>query len=212
MRSFSTPGRVFHQHVRWMQPRRIRRVLPGRTLRADRRDVERRHLVVPSYRTPRRTAAGEQLVLRKPRGRRRLPCRKQSRTHRRRRRRRAARCRHRVHGHQRLRLGATARSRRPGNAVPVALDLDAIEPHAPAAAAPGAIDRFRAAYGLLLERMRAAYPQAEVWCGRPGRAAGCPSPTFAWNLRGAPFKSYNDAIRAAAREHGSTWPTSRRSA
>ena len=32
--------------------------------------------------------------------------------------------------------------------------------------------------------------------------AGCPSPTFAWNLRGAPFKSYNDAIRVAAREHG----------
>ena len=80
----------------------------------------------------------------------------------------------------------------------------AATPHAPAAAAPGAIDRFRAAYGLLLERMRAAYPQAEVWCCTlcPGRVAGCPSPTFAWNLRGAPFKSYNDAIRVAAREHG----------
>ena len=100
--------------------------------------------------------------------------------------------------------GATAQAAGRGNAVPVALDLDAIEPHAPAAAAPGAIDRFRAAYGLLLERMRAAYPQAEVWCCTlcPGRVAGCPSPTFAWNLRGAPFKSYNDAIRAAAREHG----------
>ena len=100
--------------------------------------------------------------------------------------------------------GATAQAAGRGNAVPVALDLDAIEPHAPAAAAPGAIDRFRAAYGLLLERMRAAYPQAEVWCCTlcPGRVAGCPSPTFAWNLRGAPFKSYNDAIRVAAREHG----------
>ena len=67
--------------------------------------------------------------------------------------------------------GATAQAAGRGNAVPVALDLDAIEPHAPAAAAPGAIDRFRAAYGLLLERMRAAYPQAEVWCCTlcPGR-------------------------------------------
>ena len=56
----------------------------------------------------------------------------------------------------------------------------------------------------MLARLRTAYPQAEVWCCTlcPGRVAGCPSPTFAWNLRGAPFKSYNDAIRAAAREHG----------
>lgn len=45
-----------------------------------------------------------------------------------------------------------------GNAVPVALDLDAIEPHAPAPPRPGAIDRFRAAYGLLLERMARSLP------------------------------------------------------
>ncbi len=100
--------------------------------------------------------------------------------------------------------GAAAQAAGRGNALPVELDLDAVEPRTASIAAPDAVERFRDAYHLLTQRLRTAYPQAAVWCCTlcPGRVAGCPSPTFAWNLRGAPFKSYNDAIRAAAREHG----------
>ena len=101
--------------------------------------------------------------------------------------------------------GADAQAAGRGNALPTCLDVDALgEQREPGLAASDAAERFGAAYGSMLARLRAAYPHAEVWCCTlcPGRVAGCPSPTFAWNLRGAPFKSYNDAIRAAAREHG----------
>ena len=100
--------------------------------------------------------------------------------------------------------GAAAQAAGRGNALPATLDLDAIAPHAPGYASPDAVARFRAAYDLLLSRMRATYPQADVWCCTlcPGRVAGEERPTFAWNLRGAPFRAYNNAIRASAREHG----------
>lgn len=100
--------------------------------------------------------------------------------------------------------GAAAQAAGRGNALPATLDLDAIEPHAPGCASPDAVAGFRAAYDLLLSRLRATYPQAETWCCTlcPGRVAGEERPTFAWNLRGAPFRAYNEAIRASAREHG----------
>lgn len=99
--------------------------------------------------------------------------------------------------------GALAQAAGRGNALPVDLNLDDIEPRTPAGASAGAVEGFRAAYALLLQRLRAAYPHAEVWCCTlcPGRVQGSLHPTFAWNLRGAPFRSYNDAIRAAARQH-----------
>lgn len=100
--------------------------------------------------------------------------------------------------------GAAAQAAGRGNALPEALDLDAIEPCVPGCASPDAVAGFHAAYGLLLSRIREAYPQADVWCCTlcPGRVAGAGRPTFAWNLRGAPLRAYNDAIRASAREHG----------
>ncbi|WP_101723103.1 SGNH/GDSL hydrolase family protein [Eggerthella timonensis] len=100
--------------------------------------------------------------------------------------------------------GAAAQAAGRGNALPATLDLDAIAPHAPGYASPDAVARFRAAYDLLLSRLRATYPQTDVWCCTlcPGRVAGEERPTFAWNLRGAPFRAYNDAIRTSAREHG----------
>ncbi|MFR4804737.1 MAG: hypothetical protein ACLT98_16305, partial [Eggerthellaceae bacterium] len=67
--------------------------------------------------------------------------------------------------------GATAQAAGRGNAVPVA-SIDAIESHAPAAAAPGAIDRFRAAYGLLLERMRAVTRKPRYGAARLPRTRG----------------------------------------
>lgn len=100
--------------------------------------------------------------------------------------------------------GAAAQAAGRGNAIPSALDLETIEPCTASFASSDAIERFEAAYSLLLQHLRAAYPQTEVWCCTlcPGRVAGSAQPTFAFNLRGAPFDGYNDAIRAAAREHG----------
>ena len=71
-------------------------------------------------------------------------------------------------------------------------------------ARPGALEGFADAYRAMLERVRAAYPEAEVWCLTlvPGRLAGSALPTFTWNLRGVPLRSYNEAIAAAAREAG----------
>lgn len=100
--------------------------------------------------------------------------------------------------------GAAAQAAGRGNAMPSTLDLDAVAPHTPSIATADAIDGFKGAYSLLLQRVGAAYPQADVWCCTlcPGRVAGSTRSTFTWNLRGAPFSRYNDAIRAAAHEHG----------
>ena len=110
--------------------------------------------------------------------------------------------------------GATAQAAGRGNAVPVALDLDAIEPHAPAAAAPGAIDRFRAAYGLLLERMRAAYPQAEVWCCTlcPGRVPDARAPRSHGTCAAHRSRATTTPFALLRESTAATWPTSRRSA
>lgn len=99
--------------------------------------------------------------------------------------------------------GAAAQAAGRGNAVPATVDLDDVKPCTASVAAPDAVARFEAAYDLLLTRVRAAYPEARVWCCTlcPGRVAGSPAPTFAFNLRGAPFDEYNDAIRASVREH-----------
>ena len=100
--------------------------------------------------------------------------------------------------------GAAAQAAGRGNALPTTIDLDAIEPHTPGCASSDTTDNFRAAYNLLLQRVRTAHPQADVWCCTlcPGRVAGSTQPTFAWNLRGAALRGYNNAIRAAALAHG----------
>ena len=71
-------------------------------------------------------------------------------------------------------------------------------------AAPGQIDRFKAAYASMLARLRARCPETEIWCVTlvPGRIAGHAKPQFAYDFRGVPFADYNDAIRAAAHEAG----------
>lgn len=68
----------------------------------------------------------------------------------------------------------------------------------------GALQQFKAAYHSLLERLRAAYPQAEVWCCTlcPGRVAESARATFVYCYRGVLFDNYNQAIREAAHEKG----------
>lgn len=101
--------------------------------------------------------------------------------------------------------GADAQAAGRGNALPTCLDVDALgEQREPGLAASDAAERFGAAYGSMLARLRAAYPHAEVWCCTlcPGRVVGRDGSTFAYRLRGAAFDAYNDAIRAATRAHG----------
>lgn len=100
--------------------------------------------------------------------------------------------------------GAAAQAAGRGNAVPECLDLAAVEPCEPGMADADAAERFGAAYEAMLTRIRAAYPQAKVWCCTlcPGRVVGSEHSTFAYNLRGVPFDRYNDAIRAAAEHTG----------
>ncbi len=101
--------------------------------------------------------------------------------------------------------GARAQAAGRGNARPVCLE-GAAEP-APAVAgvaSADALSRFAAAYESMLSRVRAAYPQARVWCVThcAGHSRGCERATFTDNLRGVPLASYNAAIREAARNAG----------
>ena len=66
---------------------------------------------------------------------------------------------------------------------------------------PAQAERFEAAYASMLARLRLRCPNAEIWCVTlvPGRIAGHTSPQFAYDFRGVPFASYNDAIRRCAR-------------
>lgn len=101
--------------------------------------------------------------------------------------------------------GADAQTAGRSSARPVCLDdasLGAMSE--PGLAVPAAAEHFGVAYSAMLARLRAAYPQAEVWCCTlcPGRMASSEESTFTYRLRGVPFNAYNDAIRAAARENG----------
>ena len=78
--------------------------------------------------------------------------------------------------------GADAQAAGRGNALPTCLDVDALgEQREPGLAASDATERFGAAYGSMLARLRAAYPHAEVWCCTlcPGRVVGRDGSTFA---------------------------------
>lgn len=100
--------------------------------------------------------------------------------------------------------GAAAQAAGRSRAMPACLDADAV-PEAVAGAAPAdAARNFGDAYRTMLERIRAAYPAAQVYCctllpGRPHDAAG---PVFAYRLRGVHLDEYNNAIRETARAAG----------
>ncbi|MDO4443013.1 MAG: SGNH/GDSL hydrolase family protein [Slackia sp.] len=74
-----------------------------------------------------------------------------------------------------------------------------------AGAAPlDAAESFARAYDSMLSRVRAAYPDAQVWCSTlcPGRLTGADAPTFIRRLRGIDVASYDQAIRDAAVGYG----------
>ncbi|MCD2432527.1 SGNH/GDSL hydrolase family protein [Paraeggerthella hominis] len=100
--------------------------------------------------------------------------------------------------------GPAAQAAGRGNALPATLDLSAIPEAEAGLASADAAERFGQAYSAMLARMRAAYPQAKVWCCTlcPGRIEGSVHSTFAYRLRGVHFDRYNDAIRLAAESNG----------
>ena len=100
--------------------------------------------------------------------------------------------------------GAHAQACGRSSARPTCLDLGKY-PEAVAGMAPAdALDKFKQAYVLMLENLKAAYPQARIWCCSlaAGRVLGSAVPTHAWNLRGIPMRDYCDAILDVARECG----------
>ena len=100
--------------------------------------------------------------------------------------------------------GAAAQAAGRSAATPPCLDLDEVPEAVAGEAGPYALAGFESAYGLMLDRMRAAYPQAEVWCMTlvPGRDRSKGHAAFAYALRGVDFDAYNGAIRAQAAAHG----------
>lgn len=89
-------------------------------------------------------------------------------------------------------------------ATPPAVDLAAVPPAVAGAAGPEGLEGFSRAYGRMLRHVRAACPGARVWCVPllAGRVPGAAGPTFCWNLRGVPMRSYNARIAERAREAG----------
>lgn len=78
------------------------------------------------------------------------------------------------------------------------------EPATAGLAPAGAVTRFGEAYAAMLGRVRAAYPQARIWCFTlaPGRVHNCRTSTFPRNFRGETFYAYNQAICHAAAQQG----------
>lgn len=72
------------------------------------------------------------------------------------------------------------------------------------AVGPDALERFESAYGRMLEGVRAAAPDAEVWCLTlaPATAHDVPGACYKYRIRGIDLDEYNDAIRRAARGAG----------
>lgn len=92
-----------------------------------------------------------------------------------------------------------------GSATPP--ELSAAAPAQPIVAGfanPDQAQRFEASYASMLRRIRARFPQAEIWCVTllPGRTQGRDAAEFAYDFRGVPFAAFNDAIRSAARAAG----------
>ena len=88
-------------------------------------------------------------------------------------------------------------------ATPACVDLGAVPRDVAGETGEEQVAEFARAYGRMLAHVREACPQARVWCCAlpPGRLAGSPWPTFAWNLRGQPYRRYIEAMESAARLH-----------
>lgn len=100
--------------------------------------------------------------------------------------------------------GAAAQAAGRSQAAPRCLDFAAVPEAVAGAAGPDALALFARSYDLMLSRLRAAYPNAAVWCLTlpPGREIGKTRPAFAYSLRGVELDAYNRAIADAVRTNG----------
>ena len=100
--------------------------------------------------------------------------------------------------------GAEAQAAGRSHAMPRCIDPATVPEQIAGAAPADAAERFGAAYRTMLRNIRAAAPEAAVYCITllPGRTHGVDHPEFCYRLRGHHLDEYNAAIRDAAAAEG----------
>ena len=100
--------------------------------------------------------------------------------------------------------GAEAQAAGRSHAMPRCIDPATVPEQIAGAAPADAVKRFGAAYRTMLRNIRAAAPEAAVYCITllPGRTHGVDHPEFCYRLRGRHLDEYNAAIRDAAAAEG----------
>ena len=100
--------------------------------------------------------------------------------------------------------GAEAQAAGRSPAMPRCIDPATVPEQIAGAAPADAAERFGAAYRTMLRNIRAAAPEAAVYCITllPGRTHGVDHPEFCYRLRGHHLDEYNAAIRDAAAAEG----------
>lgn len=100
--------------------------------------------------------------------------------------------------------GAEAQAAGRSHAMPRCIDPATVPEQIAGAAPADAAERFGAAYRTMLRNIRAAAPEAAVYCITllPGRTHGVNHPEFCYRLRGHHLDEYNAAIRDAAAAEG----------
>ena len=100
--------------------------------------------------------------------------------------------------------GAEAQAAGRSHAMPRCIDPATVPEQIAGAAPADAAERFAAAYRTMLRNIRAAAPEAAVYCITllPGRTHGVDHPEFCYRLRGHHLDEYNAAIRDAAAAEG----------
>lgn len=100
--------------------------------------------------------------------------------------------------------GAEAQAAGRSHAMPRCIDPATVPEQIAGAAPADAAERFGAAYRTMLRNIRAAAPEAAVYCITllPGRTHGVDHPEFCYRLRGRHLDEYNAAIRDAAAAEG----------
>ena len=90
------------------------------------------------------------------------------------------------------------------HAMPHCIDPATVPEQIAGTAPADAVERFGAAYRTMLRNIRAAAPDAAVYCITllPGRTHGVDHPEFCYRLRGHHLDEYNAAIRDAAAAEG----------
>ena len=100
--------------------------------------------------------------------------------------------------------GAEAQAAGRSHAMPRCIDPESVPEQIAGTAPADAVEHFGAAYRTMLRNIRAAAPEAAVYCITllPGRTHGVDHPEFCYRLRGHHLDEYNAAIRDAAAAEG----------